>query len=106
MDFFLSLELFVLLNIAVPTNCIDWGIPSKLLGGITMLCPVCEDHAPVQKSFLSDVAWKALVSWEESPKSYVDEKICKDCYLEFRDILIERSEEFEEFQKQYSNPTK
>lgn len=56
-------------------------------------CPRCGIESRVQKRDFSDQALAALVSWGDLDPELIDESICKDCYAELREILIERSDE-------------
>jgi hypothetical protein len=57
------------------------------------MCPRCGIEGRIQKRAFSDQALAALVVWEELDREQVGEAICQDCYVELRDILIDRSEE-------------
>lgn len=61
--------------------------------GRNTCCPRCGIDGFLQKRTFSDQALAALVSWEELEASLVDEAVCHECYVELRDVLIERSEE-------------
>lgn len=56
-------------------------------------CPRCGIESRVKKRDFSDQALAALVTWGELESEMIDEPICKDCYAELRDILIERSDD-------------
>ncbi len=56
-------------------------------------CPRCGIDGVLQKRVFSDQALAALVVWEELETALIDHPVCNECYVELRDILIERSEE-------------
>jgi hypothetical protein len=59
----------------------------------THRCAACDSHAKSVKREFSDQAWAALVTWNEISSTFVDAPMCNDCYLNFRDVLIERADE-------------
>ena len=59
----------------------------------TNQCSSCEGHVKSVKREFSDQAWAALVTWKEAPSEAVNAPLCNDCYFNFRDVLIERSDE-------------
>ena len=56
-------------------------------------CPRCGIDGVLQKRVFSDQALAALVVWQELESTLIDDPLCHECYVELRDILIERSEE-------------
>lgn len=57
------------------------------------VCAACNgDHKSTKREF-SDQAWAALVSWGEISRQTVDQPVCNDCYVNLREVLIDRSEE-------------
>jgi hypothetical protein len=59
----------------------------------THQCGSCDSAAKSIRREFSDQAWAALVSWSEVSPKAVHVPICNDCYLNFRDVLIERADE-------------
>ncbi len=62
---------------------------------MTSACPVCLTEAKCRNRDFSEQAWKALVLWKELEKKASGKSICDECYLELREILIERSDEIQ-----------
>lgn len=57
------------------------------------VCAACHGDQKSTRREFSDQAWAALVSWGEITRQVVDEPICTDCYVNLREVLIDRSEE-------------
>lgn len=57
-------------------------------------CPRCGVDSVLQKRVFSDQALAALIVWEELEARLIDHAVCQECYVELRDVLIEKSEEF------------
>jgi hypothetical protein len=56
-------------------------------------CPRCGIEGKIQKRSFSNQALAALVVWGELEQQLIDKPICHDCYVEMRDVLIERSDD-------------
>lgn len=56
-------------------------------------CPRCGIDGVLQKRVFSDQALAALVVWKELEANLIEHPVCQECYVELRDVLIERSEE-------------
>ena len=57
------------------------------------VCSACHGDQKSTRREFSDQAWAALVSWGEISRPVVDQPICNDCYVNLREVLIDRSEE-------------
>lgn len=58
-------------------------------------CHHCGADVQVRKRQFSDRAWSALINWGEVRSENMGKAICQDCYVELREILIERTHEIE-----------
>jgi hypothetical protein len=56
-------------------------------------CSVCCEARKSRSREFSAHAWTALTMWGEVEQRTFGQPICEGCYREFRDLLIERSEE-------------
>lgn len=56
-------------------------------------CSNCGVEAGCRRRVFSEQAWTLLLLWNEINPQAVDQPICDECYLEIREILIDRSEE-------------
>jgi hypothetical protein len=63
---------------------------SKAIHAVCTVC--CEERKSRYREF-SPHAWTALISWGEIDHPMVGQAMCDDCYTEFRDLLIERTDE-------------
>lgn len=67
------------------------------IGGFSVhfaqVCSACNGEQKSAKREFSDQAWAALVSWGEISSQTVDQPICTDCYVNLREVLIDRSED-------------
>jgi|GEM_PF-3070640 hypothetical protein len=63
---------------------------SKAIHAVCTVC--CEDRKSRYREF-SPHAWTALLNWGEIDNPMIGQAMCDDCYTEFRDLLIERSDE-------------
>lgn len=59
------------------------------------VCHHCGAEVQVRKRQFSQKAWSALVNWGEIRSEIMGKAICQDCYIELREILIERTHEME-----------
>lgn len=62
---------------------------------IRKLCHHCGSEVRVKRAEFSQRAWNALINWGEVQSENVGKAICHDCYIELREILIERTHEIE-----------
>lgn len=60
---------------------------------VSSSCTVCTEGRKSRYRDFSPHAWHALVTWGELGQPMVGQAMCDGCYVEFRDILIERAEE-------------
>jgi len=60
-------------------------------------CPVCKETKQLRKRLFSLSAQKALLDWNEIPEEALTKGMCNSCYLECRDILVDRCDELEEY---------
>ena len=58
-------------------------------------CHHCGTKVTVRKRQFSDRAWSALVDWGEVRSETMGKALCDDCYVELREILIDRTHEME-----------
>jgi len=56
-------------------------------------CANCTSAARCRKRDFSEQAWTVLLAWGEVENRVVDQPICDDCYVDLREILIDRGEE-------------
>ena len=56
-------------------------------------CPQCGIEGKLNKPSFSDQATAALVVWGELDAGLIGQAICRDCYNELRETLIDRSDE-------------
>ncbi|MDE3268671.1 MAG: hypothetical protein OYH77_00115 [Pseudomonadota bacterium] len=59
------------------------------------LCHHCGSEVRVKRAEFSQRAWNALIHWGEVSSEHAGKEICHDCYLELREILIDRTHEIE-----------
>jgi len=59
------------------------------------LCHHCGTKVMVRKRQFSERAWAALVDWGEVRSETMGKALCDDCYIELREILIDRTHEIE-----------
>lgn len=57
------------------------------------ICAACHGEQKSAKREFSDQAWAALISWGEISAQAIDHPICTDCYVNLREVLIDRSED-------------
>ena len=57
------------------------------------ICNVCGEERKIRYREFSPHAWTALVHWGEINASVIGQAMCNGCYNEFRDQLIDRSDE-------------
>ena len=62
---------------------------------ISHACSNCHSKVRSKKREFTDQAWTVLFAWGEVPQDAVDAPVCDDCYIELRDILIDRASEVE-----------
>ena len=62
---------------------------------VTNSCNVCCEARKSRTREFSPNAWSALTIWGEVTTSMMGQPICEGCYRELRDLLIERTDEFE-----------
>ncbi len=63
-------------------------------------CPRCGIEAKLNKTSFSDQATAALVVWGEMEAEQIGQAICRDCYSELRETLIDRSDELSQTEAQ------
>lgn len=62
---------------------------------ISNTCANCDSKTRCRKREFSEQAWSVLLAWSEVDPDAVDQPVCDDCYVELRDILIDRAAEVE-----------
>jgi hypothetical protein len=65
------------------------------VNGATGVCPRCDNESFCKPRDFSSKAWQALLVWHEVENSLKNQALCNDCYLELREILIDRADEVE-----------
>ncbi|RYZ58563.1 MAG: hypothetical protein EOP07_06635 [Proteobacteria bacterium] len=58
-------------------------------------CAVCDEERKIARREFSPHAWTALTVWGEVQSAQSGQAMCNSCYSDFRDLLIERSNEVE-----------
>ncbi len=62
---------------------------------ISSSCSNCSTKTRCRKRDFSEQAWSVLLAWGEVDPEVVDQPVCDDCYVELRDILIDRATDVE-----------
>lgn len=62
---------------------------------ISSSCSNCSTKTRCRKRDFSEQAWSVLLAWGEVDPQVVDQPVCDDCYVELRDILIDRASDVE-----------
>lgn len=75
------------------TACKAKGSAGGFSVHFAQVCSACNGEQKSAKREFSDQAWAALVSWGEISTQTVDQPICTDCYVNLREVLIDRSED-------------
>ncbi len=65
------------------------------VSGATGVCPRCSSFSFCKPREFSNKAWHALRVWHEVEEKLEKQPICSDCYIELREILIDRADEVE-----------
>src|SRR5881628_3636872 len=60
-------------------------------------CAICDEERKTRHREFSPHAWTALTVWGEVQSSQNGQAMCNSCYSDFRDLLIERSNEVEHY---------
>ncbi|MBC7660465.1 MAG: hypothetical protein H7249_12275 [Chitinophagaceae bacterium] len=60
-------------------------------------CAICDEERKIRQREFSSHAWTALAVWGEVSSSQTGQAMCNNCYSDFRDLLIERSNEVEHY---------
>jgi hypothetical protein len=60
-------------------------------------CAICDEERKIRHREFSPHAWTALTVWGEVQSSQTGQAMCNGCYSDFRDLLIERSNEVEHY---------
>jgi hypothetical protein len=69
-------------------------------GHASDVCAGCHAEGKAVRRDFSQHIWTALVQWQEIERAAVDKPICNSCYLNIRDVLIDRAEEIAVYQTQ------
>lgn len=62
---------------------------------ITNSCSACGEKRKSRSREFSPHALSALIQWGELEQAAIGQPVCEGCYREFRDLLIERTDELE-----------
>ncbi|MCX6128437.1 MAG: hypothetical protein NTX25_05150 [Proteobacteria bacterium] len=62
---------------------------------VTNSCNACGEERKSRSREFSPHALSALILWGELDQNSVGQPVCEGCYREFRDLLIERTDELE-----------
>ncbi len=62
---------------------------------ISNCCSNCTTKTRCRKRDFSEQAWSVLLAWGEVDAEVVDQPVCDDCYIELRNILIDRAVDVE-----------
>jgi len=78
------------------------GIINKEIGGFMNMsaqtrCAICDEERKIRHREFSPHAWTALAVWGEVQSVQSGQAMCNGCYSDFRDLLIERSNEVEHY---------
>ena len=65
-------------------------------------CAHCGDEVKSRRREFSEQAYSALLVWGEIQSAVVDQAICDSCYIELRDVLIDRADDIGSAASQYS----
>ena len=68
---------------------------SLLRGDARSHCSNCHEEGLCRKRSFSSQVWTLLLLWDEVKAQAVEQSICDTCYMELREILMERVEEVE-----------
>lgn len=63
------------------------------MANVSDCCSHCGEEAKSRRREFSEQAYSALLVWGEIQASTVDQAICENCYIELRDVLIDRADD-------------
>jgi len=75
------------------TDFVSRTLSKQAFEQTTPSCAACRGDGKSAKREFSSHAWTALVAWSEIDEDVVERPICNPCYINLREVLIDRVEE-------------
>lgn len=77
------------------------------MANVSECCSHCGEEAKSRRREFSEQAYSALLIWGEIQAATVDQAICEHCYIELRDVLIDRADDIvQSAEQQAAQPRK
>jgi hypothetical protein len=76
------------------------------MSNVSDCCSHCGEETKSRRREFSEQAYSALLVWGEIQASTVDQAICENCYIELRDVLIDRADDIVQAAQESAEPRK